>query len=137
MGQLSQLFDTDAGQPENLRGGPGPEGASFLGLQVTALAGGGVLGPQVATGLAWAIESPQYLAGGGELFAGVGGYCRGEQRRGPGASGLGGGDQGGQYRESLPGALIHPRLTGGGGLAAGAGQFAVPDGAGCDPGRPP
>jgi hypothetical protein len=93
--ELSQFLNADAGQSQDLGGSPGPEGTSFLALEIATLAGSRILGPQVARCLRRARGPAQDLAPGGELLARDGAGRRGEQLRGTGAAVLGGGDQGG------------------------------------------
>jgi hypothetical protein len=71
VGYLQQFLDPDAGEPQDLYGGPGPEREVLFGRQVPALPGGRVIRPDPPG--CWARDGAgQDLAGGSEGVPGPG-----------------------------------------------------------------
>ena len=94
MAEFGELLNTDAGQPEDFHGNPGPKSPSFFGFEITALSGVGILGPQMTKRFRRALNAPQEVLSRGELLAGFGGHRCGQRLRGAGAPVHGGRDAG-------------------------------------------
>jgi hypothetical protein len=117
MGDLQQFFDADAGVPQHLDCGPGPERPVLFGGQVAALAAGRVIGPGSRGAGTCDSRADQGLAGGSEGLAGFGQPGRPQQFRGGLAVRVHGGDQDRQDRQPFTGPRVDPRLALPGGLA--------------------
>ena len=132
--ELHEFLGADAGGAQDLDGGPGPEGAVFLGAEVAPFPGGRVAGPD-ADGGGLGDGTDQGRTGSGDDAAGPGIAGGLQQCPGVGVLPGGGADQDGQDREPLAGAGVHPRLAVPRDLALDG--FRAADRAGCRPASPP
>ncbi len=105
--ELEELFDADAGRPQDLDRGPSPEGVIVLQAQITPLGGQRVVRPHLAGDGMRGDRADQSLPSGGEGVTGLslaGGPEQSLRRLAPLVDGA---HEGGEDRKPFAGAGVH------------------------------